>query len=416
MGSKISENRFWTIAEFLIKTILAFVLLIIIAKSLGAVSLGVFAYWLTLAGLLTGLSKLGLDAIILREVPIMPNPSSIIMPALKISLTAGILLYIISASIHYFTLDNTEYWEYLILTISIIFSSYNVFDSYYKAVEKSQINFYVKVPLYLIFFATKIYCLSKFHSLLFLAILTLFEHLSIFCVYFAITDLKRKYTTQNEIKEFLTLNKKAIVKITLSSSLALLYLRTDTIFIKYFLGDVQLGVYTAGSRIVEFTFSALAIYTVALAPSLVRHIGSEEKTSLVIKKFMLQAFSFWISGVVLIYFFGEYLILSVFGLEFSESYDILWTYYLFVLLAAFGSIMQRIYLAKKDDSFVFFKSALAFILNVLGNLFLIQTLGLIGAVYSTGIAMFVTNFVLPLLYTRYRRLLYQSLISTYKYE
>ena len=136
MGSKISENRFWTIAEFLIKTILAFVLLIIIAKSLGAVSLGVFAYWLTLAGLLTGLSKLGLDAIILREVPLMPNPSSIIMPALKISLTAGILLYIISASIHYFTLDNTEYWGYLILTISIIFSSYNVFDSYYKAVEK----------------------------------------------------------------------------------------------------------------------------------------------------------------------------------------------------------------------------------------------------------------------------------------
>lgn len=416
LKSNISRNRFWTIAEFFVKTILAFVLISIIAKSLGVVSLGVFTYWLTVAGLLSGLSKLGLDAIILREVPVMNDSTVIIMPAFKTSVVAGSILYIFSAIIHFFTLAPSEYYGFIIITFTVIFSSYNVIDSYYKAIEQSQINFYIKIPIHLVFFGLKIYFLREFSSLLILALITLIEQALISCVYYIVIFKNSTKKPIQDSYEFFSKHKESIVKITLASSIALLYLRTDTIVIKYLLGDTDLGIYTAGARIVEFLLSTIVLYSIALAPSIVKNINSIERTALVIKRFMLQLFVFWFSGIVFLYIFGEELILIIFGNEFYESYSIFWTYYIFVIFAAFGSIMQRIYFANKDDNFVFVKSIVAFVLNLVANLILIKSLGLIGAIYSTGLAIVITNMVFPMFIPKYRNLIFKLFASTKYHE
>lgn len=406
--SKIGVNRFWTISEFIVKTGLSFGLLIIIAKNLGVVELGMFSYWLTVSGLLTGLAKLGLDSIILREVPVMTNANVLLIPSVKTSTYAALFLFIISAIIHYYTLESTEYLGFLFITGGIIFSSYNVYDSFYKAIEESKTNFIIKVPIMLSFFLLKAYVALSLKRLEVLALAIFLENLVIFLVYQFRYSNAFEDQIGNTQKSFIKEHLKAIIKITLSSIIALLYLRTDTIAIKYILSDAELGIYSAGARVVEFILSVVALYSIALAPSISQNINNSYKLSRILRKFTLQSFIIWVIGLMILYAFGREIMYLLFGAEFTLSYEVVWVYYLFVVLAAVGSILQRILFAFKDDNYVFYKSLISFLLNLILNLILVPRIGLMGAVYATGIVLTVSNIIFPLAIEKYRNLIWLS--------
>ena len=129
-------NTSWIMAEKVIGIGLGFLVTILVARYLGPVQFGVFAYAMSLIALFATAGHVGLSGLLVRELSKYPDAKQEIMGTSFGLKGFGYLIGLILVMVFTLITENVqsdEFWVLLILATTLLFQPFNVIDYWFQS-------------------------------------------------------------------------------------------------------------------------------------------------------------------------------------------------------------------------------------------------------------------------------------------
>lgn len=391
-------NTSWMMAEQVLRILSGVFVGIYIARYLGPEEFGVLSYVLAISTFMIAISRLGMDAILIRELVNAPEKKQILMgTAFWMMLAVALACYLIVGVVIWNTGELVTVKIYAsIISLSTIFTSALVVDFCFQSEIRARASAICKsVTLFMMSFV-KLYFIYMQVDLVWFVYAFLMDHLILAIVFFlAAYQQKRigflKFFCWKDAMHMLA----SAWPLVLGAVSIQIYMRVDQIMIRNMLGLHEVGVYSAAVRIYEAWAIVTGILTVSLLPAIVKLKQGGEKNY---HKRMAQLFRLviWLSvlAALIVSITSEYLMVLAFGQEYRSSAPVLdiimWT----AVFAAMGSVSARYFNVERMERKFAVRTALAAVLNVGLNFLLIPLYGIKGAALSTLICTFFANYLM----------------------
>ena len=393
---KYFANTTWMLIEQILRLIAGFFVGVWVIRYLGPQQFGIFSYILAFVSIFSSIARLGLDSILVRDLVNEPNKrNDYLGTAFWLRFVSSVFM-ILAIFISSLIMSNDKLTNlYLLIVASgLIFQSFDVIDSYFQSKVQYKFISLCKITQLFISSLIKIYFVITKADLIYFVITYLIDQLTItIAMYFA-------YKSQNIGEFFFHFNLKKAQKLLsdswpliLSSIAITIYMRIDQVMIKQLLGNHSLGMYSAAMKVSEVLFIIPVIVANSVTPSIIA--SRKDNYALYIKKIEILCKSMIIFSLLLaivITFSSEFLINFLFGQQYYQAAQILVIQSWSCILICMG-IVSNIYLIGENwTKKSFYRTSLGAVFNVLLNIILIPTYGVIGAVFATLISQFIVNF------------------------
>ena len=371
---------------------------IYIARYLGPEEFGVLSYVLAISTFMIAISRLGMDAILIRELVSSPEKKQILMgTAFWMMFVAALVCYFIVGAVIWSVGELVTVKIYAsIISFSTIFTSALVVDFYFQSEVRASASAICKsITLFIMSFA-KLYLIYIQADLVWFVCAFLMDHVVLAVMFFMAAYQQGRF---GFIKFFCWKDAKHMLEsawpLVLGAVSIQIYMRVDQIMIRNMLGLHEVGIYSAAVRIYEAWAIVTAILTVSLLPAIVRLKQGDEENY---HKRLTQLFRLviWMSVIAAVFvsITSEYLMVLAFGQEYRSSAPvvdiIMWT----AVFAAMGSVSARYFNVERMERKFAVRTALAAVLNVGLNFVLIPLYGIKGAALSTLICTFFANYLM----------------------
>ncbi|MGH8386146.1 MAG: flippase, partial [Pseudomonas sp.] len=239
---------------------------IYIARYLGPDQFGALSYVLTISALLIGVSRMGMDSVLTRDLVQKPDRKQELMGTAFwiMTITAAICYALTATTIYNIQEDNETKLYALIIAGSTFFTSFLVIDFYFQSQIQAKYSSLCKSTSLIITSCTKLLLIFYKSNLIWFVVITALEQaiLAIFLiVVFARTNFLTfffKFNTQ-DAKEMLV----SCWPMVVSSVAILIYMRIDQIMIRHMLGLREVGIYSAAAKLFDAWF--LLPYTLTIS-------------------------------------------------------------------------------------------------------------------------------------------------------
>jgi len=392
----IFKNAFWLTVAEVINKLLKLVLIIYVARILGATEYGKFAFALAFIGLFGIFLHLGLPRIIIREFA-SDKEKEKEYPALfslKILLSLGTLVLILIGSF-FVTPDSLIRKLIWILAIyTVVDSFFSIIYVFFKARQRMEYESWVKIlqaifvtafGLFVIFNFPSVESLSYaylFAAIIALVITLLFFH---FKVYRLSLDWNKSIW-----KRFLTMS----WPLALSGVFLTIFSNTDSVMMGYLGQITQTGWYNAASRIIVVAILPSSFIAQSFFPALSSSLNDPKKLQKIwnhqMEIMIFLALPIMVGGMVL----APRIIDFIYGADFAPSvlaFQILILSVGFILLQ--GPLGQVIVIFNQQKK-TFWIIMMAAVFNVILNLILIPKYSLYGAAFSSVISYSLVLFLM----------------------
>ncbi|MBW2050435.1 MAG: flippase [Deltaproteobacteria bacterium] len=400
-------NVSWVVTERVFRILVSFGVTILMARYLGPDRFGVLNYAVSFAAIFSGLSTVGLDQIVVRELVLHDRQAGEILgTALFLRLISSLIMTGVAVSVAFLvSRDLTANLMIMLLCLSSLFQAAGVIDWYFQAKVLSR--FVVRVQL-----------ISVMVSGLATAGLV-FLGLSV--LWFVLPKIAESFTLCAGLIYVFSRNvgplrgwkaKMTRAKDLLRDSWPLvltgifigIYMRTDQVMIKYFMGDTAVGYYAVAVRLCEaWYFLPMAVVT-SLFPAIVS--ARKADTPLYHRRLQnLYDLMTWLAVAIAVpmSFFSKDLIKLLFGAQYLESYGILVLYVWTGVFVFQGVVRSKWIVAENLQIYGFWFAFCSAVVNIALNLVLIPLMGLLGAALATVISQCATVVVFPLFFEKTRR-------------
>lgn len=410
-------NTSWLFAEQILRILSGIFVGVWVARYLGPEQFGVFSYVLAFTAIFAGVSKLGLDAILVRELINSPVRKAEILGTsywLKF-FAASTVVFLIGVSIPFTSNDSQTNLYILIISIGLIFQSFEVVDFYFQSQVLARLTSICKVVQLTLSSIIKVVLVLMEADLLSFVVVTAFDTFTLSISYIFAYRIRGNPSFHPffDIKLAKRLLRDSWPLIITSMSVVL-FMQVDKIMIKHLLGEAEVGLYAAGIRFPE----AINFLPMLFASSLFPAILNARAKSVQLYMDRLQRFYFFMTWVgifvVLVFFFMSDLLIGLYGEAYSSAGIILRVYAISVIFLFQWIARGRWVLAENLQSITFYYMAFGAVVNIVLNFFFIQSMGLIGAAIATVITQFLITLVIPLFFAKMRNatwMLYRSFIS-----
>ena len=402
-------NTSWLLFENSLRIISGVFIGIWIARYLGPEKFGVLSYVIAFTALFSGINKLGLDSILVRELTInLKNKNYLLGTSFWLKIFGSIIsLIIISIIIQFTDNDESTIFFIYIISFSVIFQGFEVIDFYYQSVVMAKISSICRVLQLSISSLIKLVLIMNEAGLQWFVYVIGFD--LIFTSICFIISYKFYFNSSiNFVKYFDFTIAKSLLKdsfpLILSSIVIVAYMRIDQIMIKEILGNSEVGIYSAGIKLSEgFNFIGVVV-TASLFPALINSkINDKKKFFDRLKN--LYGLLIWTSILIIfgITFFGEQLMLFLFGDAYLRSFSVLIIHIWCLPFVYIGLIFTKHLIAENLTKIIFYRTFFGMIINVILNLILIYKIGIIGAAVASFAAQFSANFLFDIFDVRLRK-------------
>ncbi|WP_404297307.1 flippase [Halomonas sp.] len=394
---RYAANTSWMMAERLLRILAGLLVGIWVARYLGPEQFGLFSYVLAFAAIFSGIAKLGLDGILVRELVNQPEQRDTYLgTAFWLKVIGAFSVMALIALITPFTSnDATTSLFIFIISAGLAFQSFEVVDFYFQSKVLAKIVSICKVTQLTISSIIKIYLVLTQAELLWFVCVTAFDSFSLGVSYFI------AYKIRGNASFFKCFNggiAKSLLKdswpLIFSSVLAMVYLKIDQVMIKEILGSYEVGIYSAAVKLTESVYFIPILLTSSLFPAII-NAKKRGHNIYICRLKKLYAMLIW-SAIFIALFFsisGAYLITLLFGASYILSSEILlihaWASVFVFLSAGFGRYLMVENLAKIN----MYRVAVGAILNIIINFLVIERYGIVGAAWATLISLFFVNIV-----------------------
>jgi len=388
-------------AALVLQKVLSFVYFTVLARNLGAESIGQYFFAISFATIFSVLIDLGLASVLIREVARQTEEWQRWFSqffSLKLVLAIGTAIIITIVNQLFFASDVVKNYIYITTLIVVIDSFTLLFYAFIRGRQNLRFESLGTIIFQGIVFICGLVALKITKNVtVFLEVLLL---ASFFNFFYSAAILKRNYQIRFQLyfsKEFI----KQIIRITLPFALAAIFAKVyayiDTVFLKLFLGDREVGLYSVAYKLTfAFQFIPLA-FVAALYPAFSSYFktSAEQLKSLFVKSFNYLGFIALPLSAGIIALAGT-LISGVYTDEFSSSVIPLQILIASIPFLFLNFTLSSLLNACEKQKVNTRNLGLVMALNIVLNLWLIPSIGILGASLASSLStlsLFVLNYL-----------------------
>jgi len=395
---RVAKNTLSLASAEIITKLLAFVLIIFVARHLQDVGFGKYSFALAFTSFFAIVSDLGLSILTIREVA-RDNElagkylGNISLFKFILSLIAFVLLVILINLMHY--PPDTTLAVYIAGAYVIVTSFNQFFRSIFRAFEKMEYETLVRVFERVVIFSLVMAVIHLGYGLI--EIVSAFLVGSLFGFLFSVLIVITKFIKPRfEIDlSFLKNATKEALPFGLTAIFVVIYFKIDTVMLSMMEGDAVVGWYNAAYNIIEGLSALIAgSLSFAVFPLISRYAKSSRAT---LKKGYIMAFQLlFAAGLtisILVTIFADKIIILFYGPGYLNSIIalriLIWAFFLICISLISSTLLNSI----DKQNIVAGGTGLGALVNVVLNLILIQYYSFKGAAIATVITEVLGFFI-----------------------
>ena len=393
---KYFNNTLWLFFDRFFNLIVAFAVGVAVTKYLGPEDFGLLSYAKSIAGFLLIVSSLGFESLLHREFLDDREEGKVMGTAFIMRLGAAVASILITVALLMITgTDALTIHMVAIFSSVAVFESSFVIRSYFQSIVKSRLTAIAALVQTLVLAVFKLLFIYLGFSVIYFAGITLFASVvygtMLFRNYVSNSGDIRRWSFDRAYAKSLLVDTWPLM---IGAIVTFIYMKTDMIIIKILMDNEAVGQYAVLVRMTEMFYYIPMLICNSIFPALFRAKKVSEQLFIQRMEY-LHHFLFVVAMLIGIgtWFFGEDVVVFLFGEEYREGAQLLplymWTC-VFIFLGIAGSQwivvenLQRLRLILNVGGAV---------LNVGLNFLMIPSYGITGAIYATLIAQaFVSVF------------------------
>lgn len=364
---------------------------VIVARSFGPETYGKFSFVIGLVSLVALIAEYRLINIMVKEIVKTPRlAGEVIGSSLIINLFFSILGFFILILISYlYSDDDIIHYALIIFSLTYFYKIPRAYRAYFVATGKNIYNVVSELSASIICFTSIILVMSvndgDIYKVMALRTLDyLYVYITIMLCFYITVDKLRVSFSKIMMKKLFFL----ALPLVISGFVLVLFQRLDVIMIKYFLGDEQVGVYSASMNYMMI----FSIPTMVLSESLAPKIFASD--SRVVRLSFLKSISL-IGALmsVLMLLTSREAIVFIYGQGYVASIGCALVLSVAPFLIGLGSSAGQLIIKDGVQKSAVVKSLIACVVNIILNFLLIPWIGIIGAALATVISLFVAFYL-----------------------
>ncbi len=385
---KYFKNTGWMLGGQILYLLISFLIGAWIARYLGPQQYGVVSYAVAFVGLFSFISALGVDEILKREMVKRPEDRDRLMgTGFILKLIGSTIAFLLVLFLSLFVISDTYITKMLIIlySFSFFFTAPLVLNIYFYSQVKAKRAIQAHLLATIISSLLKVVLIFSGAGIIWLIAIYVFDsflHVFFLSMYYRLEKLKIfhwKYDGK-VAKELL----KDSWPLMLSTAAATIYLKIDQVMVGRIMGDSSVGIYAAGVKLTEVFYFLPGIICGSLFPAIVNGMKTGFKVYFGRLKnlyLLLGVVAILVSIVVSL--LAEPITRIVFGLQYLESIPVLRLYVWSSIGLFLGHAVTNQLMVENKTMTIFLINAVAMVVNVSLNLYLIPKMGLTGAALST---------------------------------
>ncbi|NRQ42174.1 flippase [Rheinheimera sp. YQF-2] len=414
------------LGDKLVKLAAGAVLTVFVARMLGAGELGVYSIVMAWSAFLVPITSMGLNNIVVRQMVKHDSghaAMTMLYSAISIRLALGLLggsLMLLAFYLLYPTMfsGNTAV-AILVLFLLQAFFGFLLFEFYLNYQGTFRSVAYVKSAISLLSFGVKLALLYSGFGIASLLLLTGIEFLLVGMAQYVIYRRKHQPFKQNEARWpgyhprwFNWQQAKQLLRrsswLWLSGIVSVIYLKIDIVMIGSIAGTEQAGIYAAASRLSELWYVFPATLAARYYPDMLKayQLG-KPAYYLKLRRFALLFFSAAFTIAVLMSLAAPWIISLLFGDSFAAAVEVLRIHIWAGCFIFVRYLISQHLLITEQEPLSLLSHGVGALLNVGLNLWLIPSMGIVGAAWATLISYAYASFFFLLLAKSTRGQLWQ---------
>ncbi|MEW2921825.1 flippase [Muricauda sp. ANG21] len=407
------KNTSWLMGEKVLRLLIALSVGVWVTRYLGPEQFGILSYAQSFVGIFSALSSLGLNDIIIRELVKSEDRKELILGSSFGLQTLGssVIMLILIVNIYYN--DNEPLTNKIIIILGLLtfVNSFNVIASYFHSQVKSR--FYAMAGLVGVFISAllKVYLILGGYSLIY------FVYVLAFDVIFLCSGLVWFYMKSGQSLfawKFSWPMAKNLLKdawpLILSGIIVSIYMKIDQVMIKEYLGNSEVGQYSAAVRLSEAWYFIPTIICSSLFPAI---INAKLKDDTLYMERLQKLYNLMVVlGAVIIVpvlLFSDWMINILYGEAFQRSAGVLNIHILGSVFVFLGVANQKWFISENFQAYNIICLGIGMLANIALNILMIPKMGIMGAAYATLVSQFMASVLAPVLFTKTRNSFYMML-------
>lgn len=415
------KNTSWMIGEQFLRIIAGLFVGIWVARYLGPEQFGLFSYVLAFIALFGGISKLGLDGIMVRQLVNYPEKRvSYLGTAFWLKFIGAIIVMGLIAGIVPFISNEATTKQYIfIIAAGLIFQSFEVVEFDFQSQVLAKIVSICKVIQLSLSSIIKIYLVLTEAELFWFVLVTAFDAFSLAVSYFIAYSIRKnpafyKCFDYNIAKQLL----KDSWPMIFGSSLLMIQAYIDQVMIQWLHGSVEVGYYSVAIKLIAVFGFVPIILKDSLFPAIV---NAKNKSSTLYAERILNYyrlnFMLFIIFAIPIFIFSESIVVFLFGDAYMPAGALLALMAMRLLFSNMGVARSAFLLNENLMKFSLITLSVGALVNIVLNYLWIPVYAAKGAVAATIISFTVTIFLMDFFYKKTRKnafLMIRAIFTFYK--
>lgn len=398
--NKVVKNASWIIGVKIFQTILTLFVTMITARYLGPSNYGLINYAAAIVSFFSPIALLGLNETIVQELINNSNEEDeIIGSSIIISIICSLFCMIGIAA--FAEIANPNEMETIIVCILystlLIFQSINLMQYWFQAHYLSKYSSIASVIAYVLVSVFKIYLLIENKSIYWFAVSSTIENaiISILLVFLY------KKISNNNLKFNIERTKKLIIKSSnyiLPNIMIVIFSQTDRIMLKMFINEAATGYYSAAHTCAGIGGFVMSAIIDSMRPSIYESkLVSEDLFEKRLKQLFCIIIYISVLKNIFICIFAKPIVLIVYGNKFINSISTLRWICWYITFSEIGVIRNIWILSNGQQKWLSLINIIGAIANILLNIVLINSLGIVGAAIATVLTQFIANVIITYL-------------------
>jgi polysaccharide transporter, PST family len=399
-SSKILANISWLFADQILRMGIGLVIGVWIARYLGTEQFGLLNYATAFVALFSPLCNLGLDGLVIKRlVDDTADHGQILGTSFWMRLGAGCLTWaaIIVGILFLRHNDLNAILIVAILGCSSIFQAFNTIDLWFQSQIKSKYSVIAKNLAFIIVSVLKVSAVIVHAPLIVFACLLLLESglsaiaLLVFFNQTNQTHLLNLWSWSRSLAKDLLQESWPLI---FSGLGVIVYLRIDQIMLGQMIGNQEVGIYSAATRISEIWYFIPTTIAASVSPAIYKakkisefsyyNKTKELNTLLVLGSIIISLPLTFLSGTIIGLLFGD---------NYAPAAEILSIHIWASVFVATGVATSHWFIAEGLNHLSMYKTLLGAISNVILNLLLIPIYAGKGAAIATVISYALSGFI-----------------------
>lgn len=410
------HNFNWLFLDKIIRIFGGLFIGIWVARYLGPNDFGIYSFAMAFVAFFSFFSTLGLNSIIVREITKNESHASqIIGTAFYLKILGGFVAFIVGciAIFVYKPSDIVSQTLIALLLLGYIFQAVDVIDYFFQAKVLSKYVVFARSIAFVAASILKIYFIIFQYSLIYFAIASLVEiilgALFMYLVYKQLGLGLSDWEMNRSVSKKLLRDSWPLM---LSAFFITIYMKIDQVMIESFLDMQSVGLYSVAVRLAEAWYFVPTIIISTVMPYFVNL--KETNTDMYNYRLrQINTLMVWMSIMVgiIFTFFGEYIIILMFGESYKDAYIPLSLSIWAGIFVSVGLSSSLWVISENLQIYRLIGTMISVGLNVLGNYILIPIYGISGAAIATLITQGIGLWVIPLFFKPMRQFTIMSITS-----